>query len=324
MCQPAMLVIGVLLALGTVDASFAASAAQAISPTPRAAAKERGMAASNSVPADAANLAILRRLLNEPEGQVDLARAKVTIDHMVDPKVDVEGTLGLLDQWAAKIRARFPPGASNKAKINLLVSTLYESGPWNDHRPFGYDFSDPYGRDPNNTLLSTYLARRKGQCVIMPIAIVLLGQKLGLPVTMTTAPYHLIVKYGDEEIGQWTNLEATSGRFYADSGYEQALRIPSEAIKNDTFMRPYTQKESVAIRHSVAGSALQGAASAGKLATADQPPSESQPERRNRDNAPCRCLLLAGGATSAEQISLSRSDAAGGVGRIEVSLRSES
>ncbi|MFA1260138.1 transglutaminase family protein [Xanthomonas axonopodis pv. fascicularis] len=282
------------------------------------------MAASNSVPADAANLAILRRLLNEPEGQVDLARAKVTIDHMVDPKVDVEGTLGLLDQWAAKIRARFPPGASNKAKINLLVSTLYESGPWNDHRPFGYDFSDPYGRDPNNTLLSTYLARRKGQCVIMPIAIVLLGQKLGLPVTMTTAPYHLIVKYGDEEIGQWTNLEATSGRFYADSGYEQALRIPSEAIKNDTFMRPYTQKESVAIRHSVAGSALQGAASAGKLATADQPPSESQPERRNRDNAPCRCLLLAGGATSAEQISLSRSDAAGGVGRIEVSLRSES
>lgn len=205
------------------------------------------MAASNSVPADAANLAILRRLLNEPEGQVDLSRAKVTIDHMVDPKVDVEGTLGLLDQWAAKIRARFPPGASNKAKINLLVSTLYESGPWNDHRPFGYDFSDPYGRDPNNTLLSIYLARRKGQCVIMPIAIVLLGQKLGLPVTMTTAPYHLIVKYGDEEIGQWTNLEATSGRFYADSGYEQALRIPSEAIKNDTFMRPYTQKESVAL-----------------------------------------------------------------------------
>lgn len=81
----------------------------------------------------------------------------------------------------------------------------------------------------------------------MPIALVLLGQKLGLPVTLTTAPYHLIVKYGDEEVGQWTNLEATSGRFYADSGYEQALRIPPEAIKNDTFMRPYTQKESVAL-----------------------------------------------------------------------------
>lgn len=200
-----------------------------------------------AAPADGASIATLRKLLDQPEGQIDLARAKVTIDHLVDPKVDVEVTLRLLDQWAAKVRARFPQGAMNKTKINLLVSTLYEPGPWNDYRPFGYDFSDPFGRDPKNTLLSTYLAKRKGQCVIMPIALVLLGQKLGLPVTLTTAPYHLIVKYGDEEVGQWTNLEATSGRFYADSGYEQALRIPPEAIKNDTFMRPYTQKESVAL-----------------------------------------------------------------------------
>jgi len=200
-----------------------------------------------AAPADGASITTLRKLLDQPEGQIDLARAKVTIDHLVDPKVDVEATLRLLDQWAVKVRARFPQGAMNKTKINLLVSTLYEPGPWNDYQPFGYDFSDPFGRDPKNTLLSTYLAKRKGQCVIMPIALVLLGQKLGLPVTLTTAPYHLIVKYGDEEVGQWTNLEATSGRFYADSGYEQALRIPPEAIKNDTFMRPYTQKESVAL-----------------------------------------------------------------------------
>lgn len=186
-------------------------------------------------------------LLLTPESQIDLAKAKIAIDRMIDPKVDAESTLRLLDQWVAKVRARFPPGASNKTKINLLISTLYESGAWNDYRPFRYDFEDPFGKDLDNTLLSTYLRKRKGQCVIMPITFVLLGQKLGLPVTMTTAPYHVMVKYGDEEIGQWTNLEATSGRFYPDSGYEHALRIPPEAIKNETFMRPYSQKESVAL-----------------------------------------------------------------------------
>ncbi|KAF1715781.1 hypothetical protein CSC71_00625 [Pseudoxanthomonas sangjuensis] len=194
-----------------------------------------------------ANIATLRRLLDQPEGQIDLARAKVAIDHMVDPTVDMDGTLRQVDQWVAKIRSRFPPGATNKAKADVLVSTLYEPGPWNDRRPFGYDYADPYGRDIRKSLLSTYLATRKGQCVVMPTFVALLGQKLGLPMTLTTVPYHLVVKYGDEEQGAWTNLDATSGLFHDDSGYEQALNISPVALKNEIFLRPYSQRESVAL-----------------------------------------------------------------------------
>ncbi|WP_240792499.1 transglutaminase-like domain-containing protein [Pseudoxanthomonas sp. X-1] len=194
-----------------------------------------------------ASIAALEQLLSQPEGQIDLARAKVTIDHMVDPKVDVEATLRQVDQWAAKTRARFPAGASNKVKMHLLISTLYEPGPWNDHRPFGYDYTDPFGQDVKKSLLSHYFATRNGQCVIMPIAFLVIGQRLGLPLTITTAPYHLVVKYGDEEQGQWTNFEATSGLFHPDSGYEQAMSIPLEATRNDTFLRPFSQRETVAL-----------------------------------------------------------------------------
>ncbi|MBB4131841.1 hypothetical protein [Xanthomonas sp. 3075] len=44
------------------------------------------------------NIATLRKLLDQPEEQIDLARAKVTIDHMVDPKIDANGMLRQLDQ----------------------------------------------------------------------------------------------------------------------------------------------------------------------------------------------------------------------------------
>lgn len=189
----------------------------------------------------------LRLLLQQPEGAVDMARAKIAIDRMVDPALDPEATLRLVEEWADKARARFPANASNKTKMEVLISTLYEPGPWNDHRPFHYDYSDPFGQNVENTLLSNYLATRKGQCVIMPVAFLVIGQRLGLPLTMTTAPYHLIVKYGDEELGQWTNFEATSALFHADSGYEQATAIPPEATANDTFLRPFTQRESVAL-----------------------------------------------------------------------------
>ncbi|HJR75238.1 MAG TPA: hypothetical protein VJ806_16560 [Luteimonas sp.] len=82
-----------------------------------------------------ANIAELRRLLQQPEGSIDLAQAKAAIDRMVDPKVDIRKTLDQLDQWADKVRARLPPGASNKAKLDLLICTLYHHGPWNDGRP---------------------------------------------------------------------------------------------------------------------------------------------------------------------------------------------
>lgn len=192
-------------------------------------------------------MATLQEWLSKPEGTIDLAQAKVALDHAIDPSIDVEAALREVDAWSAKARARFPPNASNQAKLELLVSTLLDPGPWNDHRPFTYDYDDPRGGDLRNTFLSTYFERRKGQCVAMPIAIVVIGQKLGLPVTMTTAPYHVLVKFGDDATGQWTNLEATSGKFHFDSQYEESLRIPKEAKDQGTFLRPYSQRESVAL-----------------------------------------------------------------------------
>lgn len=199
-----------------------------------------------AAPSDAA-VATLRRLLSQPEGAIDLARAKVTIDQLVDPTIDVERTLRELDQWASAVRARVPPGASNRAKVDVLISTLYAPGVWNDGRPFGYDFTDPYGKDPRKSLLSNYLASRQGQCVIMPTMLMLLGQKLDLPVTMTSVPYHLVVKFGDEERGEWTNIDGTSGLIHDDGGYIAALNISETALENGVFLRPYTQRESVAL-----------------------------------------------------------------------------
>lgn len=200
-----------------------------------------------SANAEETAIATLQTLLSGTEGTIDLAHAKVTLDHAIDPSINIDATLRDVDEWVAKVRDRFPPSASSKTKLETLISTLYESGAWNEHRPFTYDYTDPRGGDLRNTFLSTYFQRRQGQCVVMPIALVVIGQKLGLPVTLTTAPYHVLVKYGDDATGEWTNIEATSGRVHFDSQYEESLRIPPDAIGQGTFLRPYSQRESVAL-----------------------------------------------------------------------------
>lgn len=193
------------------------------------------------------DMAVLNLLLEQPEGTVDLARAKLTIDRMVDPSVNIEANLRLLDRWADKARQRIPRGASNREKIEALITTLYDPGPWNDFRPFGYDYSDPMGRNIKTTLLSHYLETRKGQCVIMPMAFAFIAQRLGVDVALSTAPYHVLVKYGDEKEGQWMNVEATSGRIYYDSQYEASMGISPTAIKNELYLRPYSQREAVSL-----------------------------------------------------------------------------
>ncbi|HEY8587504.1 MAG TPA: transglutaminase family protein [Rhodanobacter sp.] len=200
------------------------------------------------------NVRVLRALLGQPENQIDFAKAKVTIDRMIDPTVDEQATLNLLDAWAHKVRARIPPGASHVVQLMILGSTIYEPGPWNDNKPFSYDLDDPFGKDIQNKLISTYLATRKGNCVSMPILLVILGQKIGLNMTLAVAPNHMLAKFRQDDgtwinieatSGTWINIEATSGTTFNDSDYQSQLHITPLGMQSGIYLRPLSQKEAV-------------------------------------------------------------------------------
>lgn len=106
-------------------------------------------------------LAPLRTLLATPDAQVDFARAKLTIDHLIDPRIDIDAVLRDLDGMADQVRAMVPPGSGRRATLVTLMSYLYQPGPWNSGRPFRYDLDDPFGKDLRNKLLTTYLATAK-------------------------------------------------------------------------------------------------------------------------------------------------------------------
>ncbi len=188
---------------------------------------------SRSVPpaklAVGADVRALRAILRTPDDRIDLAQAKLVIDRLIDPEVDASATLRQVDILAANIKARFPDGAGSETKLSLLVTSLSEPGPWNDYRPFSYDLNDPFGKNIRNKLLSTYLANRRGNCVSMPILLVILAQKVGLNMTLAMAPEHVLAKLRNDD-GQWINIEATSFGTKRDVSYQQELNISPKAI----------------------------------------------------------------------------------------------
>lgn len=191
-------------------------------------------------------LAPLRALLATPEAHLDFARAKLVVDQQIDPEIDVSATLEQLDALANAIHARFPAGATDAVKMELLLASLHQPGPWNDHRPFRYDLDDPFGDDIRNKLLATYLDSRKGNCVSMPALVVILGQRLGLKIALAAAPQHFLAKFHNPHDGQWVNVEATSGGFKRDSSCQRELGISPLAMHTGIYLRPLGKREAVA------------------------------------------------------------------------------
>ena len=193
----------------------------------------------------------VQALLDAPAAEMDFARAKLAVDKFVDPSVDEAAALTEIDGMVATVRkmlATLPPeaAATDIEKLKALRAFLYEVGWWNENKPFQYDLSDPLGQKPGSQLLTTYLATRKGNCVSMPALLLALGERLGLDMTLSTAPLHVFVKWTDA--GKTWNLEATSGGgFTRDEHYRKQLPMTDEAVRNGVYLKRLDRREALSV-----------------------------------------------------------------------------
>lgn len=199
-----------------------------------------------AAPSTPSPVAFAQDILATPEAKLDLAKTKIAIDRLIDPSIEDSDVLRRIDDLASQIRARIPAGASQRTKLEILIDSLKQAGPWNDYRPFRYDLDDPFGKDIRNKLLSTYLATRKGNCVSMPVLLVIVGQKIGLDATLSAAPHHLFARVKTDG-GVWMNVEATSFGAKADSGYQTDFRITKRAMQSGIYLRTLTHRQSAGV-----------------------------------------------------------------------------
>ncbi|WP_077001327.1 transglutaminase family protein [Variovorax sp. KK3] len=165
---------------------------------------------------------------------------------MIDPSLDIKASVKQIDDLAAAIRATIPAGASNLEKFKALRDYLYRPPLVGGRQPYLYNFQDD--RSLRAKLLPVYLNTRRGNCVSMPTLFVILGQKLGIPVALASAPEHLYLKFRGDN-GLWYGVEATNGGGWADDAW-QRKNFPSitpESIANGVYLQPLTRKEAAVV-----------------------------------------------------------------------------
>lgn len=194
---------------------------------------------------DDPNLRIIEQLASPLDGQVDYAKVQTAIERAANPNFDAKAFNATLEHWASVVRARVPKDAPPTTIMTALGEVIYTPGPWNNYHPFSYDLDDPFGKVYENKLVSTYLRTRKGNCVSMPTLLIILGQKLGLTMTLSQAPEHEFARLQDVN-GKWFNIEGTSPASWPDSKYINEMHITPQQIENGIYLRTTTPHETVA------------------------------------------------------------------------------
>jgi regulator of sirC expression with transglutaminase-like and TPR domain len=189
----------------------------------------------------------VRNIVERPEHELDYLNVKLAIDVLIDPALRAENSRLAVEAMAAAASDLAGEGANDLEKLVAVRTLIYRAGPWNDNLPFAYDHADPYGRDIRNKLLTTYIERRRGNCVSMPVLFLILADRLGVNVSLATAPLHVFVRHVDGA-GLTTNLETTSGAMPArDAWYRENLTMTDEAVANGLYLRTLSRRESVAL-----------------------------------------------------------------------------
>lgn len=190
--------------------------------------------------------AVVEHELALPDQQLDYARAKIAFDGIVDATQDAAAIDAELDRLTEGTKQLIGKAVDEDAVMAALRRFIYESGPWNEHRPFGYDHDDPNGQEMRNAMLGRYLKDRRGNCIAMPILLLILGNRLGLDLTLAAAPLHVFVRWRRQD-GQVVNLEATSGAHPArDEWYRERMPMREEAVRNGVYLRTLSKRESIA------------------------------------------------------------------------------
>ena len=187
----------------------------------------------------------IRAVLSSPVERLNFERAKVEFDRIVEQgqKSSTED----VDRIAASALAIDPSG-NDIARLQAVRHVIYDSGAWNDNRPFTYDQADPYGANLHNKLLATYLDTRRGNCVSMPILHLIVAERLGLNVSLSTAPLHVFVRYTNPANGRSLAIEATSGGYPArEVWYHEKMGVTDAQVQSGIYLGVLTKRESIAV-----------------------------------------------------------------------------
>ena len=186
-------------------------------------------------------------LMAREEAQIDLARACLLISQDAYPGLDVEGYLGEIERFAARLRGRLQGGRGAEERVVELNQFLF------DELGFHGNARDYY--DPRNSYLNEVLDRRTGIPLTLSVLYLEVGRRIGLALEGVSFPGHFLVRLPLR--GSMLVLDPFSGgEPQSEADLRARLRrvvpagvtgpVPLEQLPLDQFLEPAGKRQILA------------------------------------------------------------------------------
>jgi regulator of sirC expression with transglutaminase-like and TPR domain len=186
-------------------------------------------------------------LMAREEPQIDLARACLMIAQDAYPGLDVEGYLGEIERFAARLRGRLPQTQGAGERVVALNHFLFDE--------LGYSGNADNYYDPRNSYLNEVLDRRTGIPLTLSVLYLEVGRRIGLALEGVSFPGHFLVRlplrgamlvldpFSGGEPQSEADLRARLRRVIPEGG---AGRVPVEELPLDQFLEPAGKRQILA------------------------------------------------------------------------------
>ena len=135
-----------------------------------------------------------RRIVEQPEEEIDLGRAALTIALDDYPDLDIPSYLERIDQLAMRVGERAGVKPEARRVLAELNHVLFEEQRFRPNRENYFD--------PKNSFLNEVLDRKTGIPITLSVLYMEIAGRAGLPLCGVSFPGHFLVKYAgaSEEI----------------------------------------------------------------------------------------------------------------------------
>jgi len=191
----------------------------------------------------------IEEILQQPEDSINIGVACLSLAKEFYPTLKHDFFLYAFDYLANRYKHYFGGYTKPDDKIGALNTFIYRKGYWNDSITFDYDRDDLKGKNIDNYYINCYIARKKGNCLTMPMLYLILAERLDIPLYAVRAPNHFFVRYVPKNKPKDVsgNIEATSGGGNASNEmYIKDMQIPKKGIQTGMYLRTLTKKEYIA------------------------------------------------------------------------------
>ena len=155
-----------------------------------------------------------------------LLRSALLVSRLDNPHFHLEHYLQRVDRLAERISKRFPPMASKREKLTLLVEQLFDQ--------LGYHGSSLDFHHRSNSYINEVIEDREGLPITLCLLLVEMGKRMQLPITGMATPGHFLALYREPEqsIKNSVIIDAFGGRMIS---HEQANELTSKKLSDSDF-----------------------------------------------------------------------------------------